>query len=254
MLAMPPPALDHDQCDNRNQGFSPQQVLIILLVVFPLGLIALGLILNAVMQRSQTPEDIAPKPSPAIASKSATSEDSSASSRSQTETATQNTSPQTPRGTVELGQSVTGAPIRLLMGSINARDNQFREFRYQLGNSTIEAMANCTDQSWTSYPERQVNRPQSPATERMLGLVCGTSPQANQPATAPAPSPSPDASYPGVAIVFDPPSNVRTSPGGAFLCTVNSQRNVRVGQIQGEWYPTSACGSRGFIHRSQVRF
>lgn len=75
---------------------------------------------------------------------------------------------------MELGQASTGTPIRLLMGSINQRDAQYREFTYQLGNDNVQAMANCTDQCWTSYPERQVNRPHSPATERMLTLFCGT--------------------------------------------------------------------------------
>lgn len=139
------------------------------------------------------------------------------------------------------------------MGSINKRDNQYREFQYQIGNSTVQALANGTDQSWTSYPERQVNRPQSPATERMLGLVCGTTRLTNQPPSTSVSNPR-SATYPGTAIVFAPPSNVRSKPGGEFLCTVDSERTIPVGQAQGEWYPTSACGEQGFIHRSQVRF
>ena len=242
-------------CHTQQRGFSTQQVLLILLVVFPLGCIALGLILNGVMQRSQTSEATEPQPQATIASKPEPIEAAGDPAPSQVETVQQDAPQAAPAAsdTVELGASVTGVPIRLLMQSINTRDRQFRDFQYQLGSSTVAAMANCTDQSWTSYPERQLNRPQSPATERMLSLVCGNTPIANQPAPA-APAASPDLAYPGVAIVFDPPSNVRSSPGGTFLCTVNDKRTIRVGQTQGEWYPTSACGAKGFIHRSQVRF
>jgi serine/threonine-protein kinase len=239
--------------NRHNQGFSNQQVLMLLLVVFPLGLIGLGLILNVAMKRDQAPEVKAPQASETVAPKPTTTQAPNAPETTQTQKGATTTAQQSLTGTVELGASVSGARIRLLMGSINQRDAQFREFTYQLGNETVQAMANCPDQSWTSYPERQVNRPQSPATERMLSLVCGNAPMANQPAPA-APATSPDLAYPGVAIVFDPPSNVRSTPGGTFLCTVNNQRSIRVGQAQGEWYPTSACGSKGFIHRSQVRF
>jgi len=238
------------QCHTQQRGFSTQQVLLILLVVFPLGCIALGLILNGVMRRSQTSEATEPQPQATIASKSEPMEAAGDPAPSQVETVQQDAPQAAPAAsdTVELGASVTGVPIRLLMQSINTRDRQFRDFQYQLGSSTVAAMANCTDQSWTSYPERQLNRPQSPATERMLRLVCGTTNEADPPAPLPNPA------FPGVAIVFDPPSNVRRSPGGAFLCTVNNPRSIRVGQAQGEWYPTSACGPQGFIHRSQVRF
>ena len=252
--------LNRCQLSSRNrsirhsQGFSNQQVLMLLLVVFPLGLIGVGLILNVAMKRDQAPEVSAPQASEPIAPKPTTTQTpNNAPEPTQTQKGSTTTAQRSLTGTVELGASVTGAPIRLLMGSINQRDAQFREFTYQLGNETVQAMANCPDQTWTSYPERQVNRPQSPATERMLSLVCGNAPIANQPAPA-APAASPDLAYPGVAIVFDPPSNVRSSPGGTFLCTVNNQRTIRVGQAQGEWYPTSACGAKGFIHRSQVRF
>ncbi len=244
--------LDRGEFNNRTAGFSTQQALIILLAIFPLGVIALGVVLLVAKKHSQTPVTKAEEPKPAIASRPGPTGEASATNPTQTKASTRERAQPSMSGTVELGPSVSGAPIHLLMGSIQSRDQQFTEFQYQLGTTTVQAMANCSNQSWTSYPERQVNRPQSPATERMLSLVCRNAPQVNQ--TATAPTPNPDALYPGVAVVFDPPSNVRTSPGGAFLCTVNNQRTIPVGQAQGEWYPTSACGSQGFIHRSQVRF
>lgn len=230
----------------RSEGFSNAQALLSLLVVFPIGIIGVGLILHVVLQtRTATaPKALSQPPRSSPASPYPTA----AAPQESTKPTAANTAPKPNPGVVELGQASSGAPIRLLMGSINQRDAQYREFTYQLGNDSVQAMANCTDQSWTSYPERQVNRPQSPATERMLELVCGTAP------SVAAPSPTAEASFLGVAIVFDPPSNVRRQPGGGFLCTIDARRRIRVGQAEGDWYPTSACGARGFIHKSQVRF
>ena len=232
----------------RSAGFTKSQALLALLVVFPLGIIGVGLILNVVMKTRTSPAPTTEAPAHQQQPKSSTEPQRSASSQDSPEPAPANTAKKPIPSVVELGQASTGAPIRLLMGSINQRDAEYREFTYQLGNDSVQAMANCKDQSWTSYPERQVNRPQSPATERMLALVCGTAPGVA------APSPTADASFPGVAIVFDPPSNVRRQPGGGFLCTIDARRSIRVGPAQGDWYPTSACGARGFIHKSQVRF
>jgi serine/threonine-protein kinase len=232
---------------DSNQGFSTQQALALLFVTLPLGFILLGVIVNLVMRRDWWPES---NPLTTTPTKANTA---NAPAPARADQPTQLAQKHKDNSTVELGASLTGAPIRLLMGSINKRDNQYREFQYQLGNSTVQSLANCRDQSWTSYPERQVNRPQSPATERMLGLVCATTPLTNQSSSTSVATPG-SATYPGTAIVFDPPSNVRTRPGGAFLCTVESERTIPVGQAHGEWYPTSACGEEGFIHRSQVRF
>lgn len=44
-------------------------------------------------------------------------------------------------GPVELRLSVSGAPVRLIVGSINQRDAQFREFTYHLGHDSVQAMA-----------------------------------------------------------------------------------------------------------------
>jgi len=230
----------------RSEGFTKAQALLSLLMVFPLGIIGVGLILRVVLQTrtATTSKALSQPPRSSPASPYPTA----AAPQEATQSTAANAAPKPNPSVVELGQASSGAPIRLLMGSINQRDAQYREFTYQLGNDSVQAMANCTDQSWTSYPERQVNRPQSTATERMLAMVCGTAP------SVAAPSPTADASFPGVAIVFDPPSNVRRRPGGGFLCTIDARRSIRVGQAEGDWYPTSACGARGFIHKSQVRF
>lgn len=56
------------------------------------------------------------------------------------------------------------------------------------------------------------------------------------------------------AVVFDPPSNVRTKPdGNKVLCTVEAKRTIKVSGT-GEWLKTDACGKQGYIHRKQLRF
>lgn len=58
----------------------------------------------------------------------------------------------------------------------------------------------------------------------------------------------------GAAIVFDPPSNIRTTPTGNILCSITSKGAIRIKGKQGEWYQTDHCGTTGFIHASQIRF
>lgn len=57
------------------------------------------------------------------------------------------------------------------------------------------------------------------------------------------------------AIVFDPPSNVRTAPdlSAAVQCTVTTKdRTIMTYATRGAWVETDACGPRGWIHTSQI--
>jgi hypothetical protein len=59
------------------------------------------------------------------------------------------------------------------------------------------------------------------------------------------------------AIVFDPPSNVRTEPTVASdtLCSVTTKTSIRILGSEGPWYQTDVCeGKLGYIHRSQIKF
>jgi len=58
----------------------------------------------------------------------------------------------------------------------------------------------------------------------------------------------------GVAIVFDPPSNVRANPNGDILCSVRSKVTINIYDSIGDWYYTDVCGNKGVIHKSQVKF
>jgi hypothetical protein len=58
----------------------------------------------------------------------------------------------------------------------------------------------------------------------------------------------------GVAIVFDPPSNVRKSPNGEILCSVREKKTINVYSSTGSWHWTDICGTMGVIDSSQVTF
>lgn len=55
------------------------------------------------------------------------------------------------------------------------------------------------------------------------------------------------------AVIFDPPSNVRTTPNGSVLCTVESVTMINVYGVTNGWYETDVCGNWGYIHQSQIR-
>jgi hypothetical protein len=61
-------------------------------------------------------------------------------------------------------------------------------------------------------------------------------------------------------IVFDPPSNVRTSPNGPILCSIKTRKVINIihferdsGYHSDRWYKTDACGEMGYISAGQVR-
>jgi hypothetical protein len=55
------------------------------------------------------------------------------------------------------------------------------------------------------------------------------------------------------ALVFDPPSNIRTTPNGNILCTIKARTTINVYNVSNGWYSTDACGGWGYIHQSQIR-
>ena len=142
------------------------------------------------------------------------------------------------------GNAVGGQAVNVDLNSIRQVSAQSLDFTYYLGSTAIYAQANCLGGYWVTFPERQTNRPQSPATQRMLSKVCSYLASGRS-----AQSPGP-----GVAIVFDPPSNVRSTPNGAIQCSVRSRQTINIYGKEGQWYLTDYCGSTGYIHEGQVRF
>ncbi|MGB5913327.1 MAG: hypothetical protein WBG63_00575 [Phormidesmis sp.] len=57
------------------------------------------------------------------------------------------------------------------------------------------------------------------------------------------------------ALVYDPSSNVRETPNGYVLCSIDTRAYINIyGHYMDDWYSTDACGSLGVIHISQIQF
>jgi len=144
----------------------------------------------------------------------------------------------------DLGYAVGGEKLQLDLASINPNPNSANiSFRYSLGNESINSIADCGRREWMTLPERKLHSPKSAATERMLSRVCDA-----------FRSGAPVISTSGAAIVFDPPSNIRTNPNGGILCSITSKGTIPIQGKRGDWYETDYCGSPGYIHKGQVRF
>ena len=139
------------------------------------------------------------------------------------------------------GTAVGGQNISVNLCSISRVSSQNVSFDYNLGDERIQAKANCQSRTWITFPEQTVNRPQSQATRDMIQIVC-TAPSFNEGI--------------GIGVVFDPPSNVRSSPNGTIICTIRELTAIelRGGVVGDGWLRTNFCGRSGVIHQSQVLF
>jgi hypothetical protein len=144
--------------------------------------------------------------------------------------------------TYQLGQSSTGVATELNLCSIRRIPRTFNvDFTYSLGGDSISARADCRSRNWMTFPEKAINKPQSQATEDMLKIIC----------TAPIDGGGDNA----LAVVFNPPTNIRKTPNGKVICTITELRAIGIsgsGPSKG-WYRTNVCGY-GYIHQSQLRF
>ena len=144
----------------------------------------------------------------------------------------------------DLGYAVGGQKLLLDLASIKPYPNSANiSFRYSLGNESIDSVADCGRREWMTLPEKEWHLPQSTATERMLSRLC----EAFEPE-------GPEISSSGAAIVYDPPSNIRTTPNGGILCSITSKGTIPIQRKRGDWYETNYCGSPGYIHKGQLRF
>ncbi len=145
----------------------------------------------------------------------------------------------------EAGTAAGGQIVRIDLSTIRQISNRGdRKFVYYLGREKISSIAKCAEGTWVTLPEAETHSPKSEATQRMLNRVCSNVETGGRP----------EISSSGVAIVFDPPSNIRTSPNGSILCSVTSRDSIPIQGRDGDWYKTDYCGSLGFIHKGQIRF
>ncbi len=140
-----------------------------------------------------------------------------------------------------LGKASGGQTIRLDTASIQRNGQSaswWSGFTYYLGRERVVASAHCGRGLWTV--DGKEYKPQSPATRNMLSIVCS----ARQ---------TRDSEDMGHVLVFDPPSNVRSTPGGAVKCAIAEMTVIQIyAEPTNDWYSTQACGG-GWIHRSQIR-
>lgn len=147
-------------------------------------------------------------------------------------------------GIYQAGIAVGGQNVSVDLSTIRQLSNPSeREFTYYLGSEKIISIANCPARTWTTMPEGATHQPKSTATANMLNRVCQSDT-----------SNGPTISSSGAGIVFDPPSNIRSTPNGSILCSVTSRGAIPIQGRQGDWYQTDYCGSPGFIHKEQIRF
>jgi hypothetical protein len=144
--------------------------------------------------------------------------------------------------TYQLGQSSAGVATELNLCSIRRIPRTFNvDFTYSLGGDSISARADCRSRNWMTFPEKATHNPQSQATEDMLQILC----------TAPIDGGGDDS----LAVIFNPPTNIRKTPNGKVICTITELRAIGIsgsGPSKG-WYRTNVCGY-GYIHQSQLRF
>jgi hypothetical protein len=144
-----------------------------------------------------------------------------------------------------LGEAAGGQVVRLDTASITRNGNSgswWGGFTYYLGGERINAEVHCGQGTW--YVDGRSYTPQSRTTETMIRLVCSARQVTDE-------ARGPDMAY---MLVFDPPSNVRSSPGGSVICMIDQMEIIRVYvEPRDGWFLTTACGSSGWIHESQIR-
>jgi hypothetical protein len=143
-----------------------------------------------------------------------------------------------------LGKSVTGSAMSVDLCSIRLIPRSFNiNFAYSIDGERLNANANCRENTWYIPSDDTTHAPRSTATENMLKIVC-TAPQ--------------DGSTDNpLAVVFNPPSNIRKSPNGEILCQITELRTIGISGSgpSGKWLRTNVPGcGYGYIHSSQVSF
>ena len=144
-----------------------------------------------------------------------------------------------------LGTASTGQTVTLDTNSVSRSQRGtglFISARYYLGDERVDADISCRDNYWVVSGESTQYRPQSQATRNLLSVACTISRSNNQ-------------SGARYWLVYDPPSNVRSSPNGSVQCVISTIQTIWVyGEPRNGWYQTSACeGAAGWINESQIR-
>jgi hypothetical protein len=153
----------------------------------------------------------------------------------------------------EIGEKISSGPIRMLAGVLGIA------FIF-LALSPGRLASGGNPPSTATSPSATSPTASSPAAASPATASPVTASPAEPLTTGPSPATTKDdpgsTSKSGAGIVFDPPSNIRVSPLGTapILCSVQTKRTINLLSSNGPWYATDACGSIGYIHKSQIKF
>ncbi len=165
-----------------------------------------------------------------------------------------------------VGKVEGGEPLVVNLDSITSVGEYDANFDYVLGEALVSSQAHCSGGvAWTTLSDGVVHYAQSQATREMVRTVCSylSPPAPVDIAVVPAPvsfeSDSPSRLYElaastQTAFVYDPSSNVRATPNGRILCSIDTRMYINIYGQLGDWYDTDACGEPGVIHISQIQF
>lgn len=53
-------------------------------------------------------------------------------------------------------------------------------------------------------------------------------------------------------VIHTPPSNIRKTPNGELVCSIEVVTEISLYRYNHGWYLTNACGNWGYIHESQL--
>ncbi|HEY8560961.1 MAG TPA: hypothetical protein VIL74_11360 [Pyrinomonadaceae bacterium] len=173
--------------------------------------------------------------------------------------------PETPRGRTLLIALAVGF-FALLIGGAILGLIIYGLFKSDAGN--ISNTANSADKANKSASDGQRNAPENTVLKNKQQQEKSNRDQRSleddrqaSDARKKEPAPPPTPSNATTAVIIDPPTNIRATPNGAIICVVRRRGTVvnilgstNVKDGNGTWYYTDACGGRGVIHSTQIRF
>lgn len=157
------------------------------------------------------------------------------------------------------GESSDGRRVVLDLSSLYASGNILESGRYHasfvyfLDSERLPSQANCSDDgTWKIRGAGPVYAPESRAEQNMLNTVCGELIRYMNVSNPDRPM---EPIVPRVAVLQESVSEIKTSPNGDTLCTVEGRGFINIHGHLDDWYSTDICrGELGVIHESQINY
>lgn len=155
------------------------------------------------------------------------------------------------------------APITIYVTPRNDADKTLLESLTIPNSIAVKGVLEINDDNIVIKPAILVPKPVKPSSQPVIEPVTNTQ-QSNATDTQPVAETNTEKAVGKgrSAFVYKPPSNVRNSPNGDVLCSIDEPTNITVYDYAGstyngtrevKWYYTDACGSMGVIAYSQFR-